>query len=98
MKEYKKALLDIWYKLGHGELFDRGCDGVDETIQLLSTLDIKRKSINGINLIYSESLKNIQLIWEFSKWVLERDEVRGIKVQSSLSSFNDCTFQIIYHY
>lgn len=43
-------------------------DGIDETIDLLSTLDI------------SSSYQNSQLIWDYAKWVIERDEKKGIKV------------------
>ena len=55
-------------RLGHGIVSDHGRDGIDETIDLLSTINIK------------ESLKNIQLLWEYARWVLEQDGDRAVKV------------------
>lgn len=49
-------------------MFDSGRDGVDETVGLLASLDI------------SLSYSNLQLIWEFSKWVLQKNPEKGVKV------------------
>jgi len=70
-KRYKEAL-EIWAKLGSGEKVDslsKGSDnGVRATVQLLSEIDVR------------ESYDNLQYIWKYGKWVLEKDFQEGMKI------------------
>lgn len=58
-------------RLGSKAMIDKGdelADGIDQTIDLLSSIDTK------------ESYVNSQLLWDYAKWVLLKDPYRGIKV------------------
>ena len=57
------------YRLGNGTYVDNGYDGIQPTVDLLSSLEI------------SQSYSNLQLIWEYANWVLQKDPEMGIKVK-----------------
>ncbi|KAJ6248632.1 cnh domain containing [Anaeramoeba flamelloides] len=64
-KKLLKKSLQIWEKLGKGEYEQEGIDGIEPTIDLLSN--------------HCDN-DNVELIWTFSRWVLEKNPERGIKI------------------
>ena len=69
--------IEYFIRLGNGTLQDKESDGSEETVELLSSLDI------------SQSYTNLQLIWEFSKWILTKNPEQGVKVLSIIIFFSN---------